>query len=411
MNAPTRDELDALAEACEIASQTLGRSATSIIQDGSEDAARGLREGKAAEKLLSRAANRLRHFPLPEGDAPTADGFREWRHPCHAVQGEPVLWVERCPHCGMPRPEPSAATLPADEGRQPEEPCTEISAVWCPNHGDCTCKREAAETDGEYEDPECPLHARSSSHAEKELAKEDRSAALPAGEGGRLTLAVRSLAPDGRPRIAVDQGETWRELTREEADWIVAAHNARSVISAREGERERIAATLEESARRLVSLDGAPWYPLSPEVYDRAAALLREPGEGVGREAVLRLVAGARHTTCLPGITAHQVDAAFADLLAAIRAVPEAQSSSAEFAWRYLPELPERERECLVAYLVVGEILPSVGMDIWTGDQWVTEAGPLIYSWQYAPEAPEPDKEALRRLYAKCHSAAGKPAP
>ena len=50
-----------------------------------------------------RVVELLRSYPLPAGEPPTAESFREWRHSCHAVQGEPVLWAERCPHCGMPR--------------------------------------------------------------------------------------------------------------------------------------------------------------------------------------------------------------------------------------------------------------------------------------------------------------------
>lgn len=40
--------------------------------------------------------------------------------------------------------------------------CTGLSAQWCPNHGTCACPdREEA-----MDDPKCPLHSRTSSHAE-----------------------------------------------------------------------------------------------------------------------------------------------------------------------------------------------------------------------------------------------------
>lgn len=44
-------------------------------------------------------------------------------------------------------------------------PCTGVSAVWCPNHGDCKC---ALRGDGTptYTDDSCPLHSSSSEHAE-----------------------------------------------------------------------------------------------------------------------------------------------------------------------------------------------------------------------------------------------------
>ena len=40
--------------------------------------------------------------------------------------------------------------------------CTGVSASWCPIHGDCNCDREAGEMNSE----ECPLHSRTSTHAE-----------------------------------------------------------------------------------------------------------------------------------------------------------------------------------------------------------------------------------------------------
>lgn len=40
--------------------------------------------------------------------------------------------------------------------------CTEISARWCPIHGDCICPDEEVYLD----DENCPLHSPSSSHGE-----------------------------------------------------------------------------------------------------------------------------------------------------------------------------------------------------------------------------------------------------
>lgn len=51
--------------------------------------------------------------------------------------------------------------------------CTEISAVWCPIHGDCICpvgeSGEHITMDGEcygMDNPACPLHGPSSIHGE-----------------------------------------------------------------------------------------------------------------------------------------------------------------------------------------------------------------------------------------------------
>lgn len=42
--------------------------------------------------------------------------------------------------------------------------CTEISARWCPFHGDCTC-RDAEDLN----DDDCPLHCSSSTHGEVQV--------------------------------------------------------------------------------------------------------------------------------------------------------------------------------------------------------------------------------------------------
>jgi hypothetical protein len=39
--------------------------------------------------------------------------------------------------------------------------CTGISAIWCPLHGDCSCKNEC-----DKNDDDCPLHSRHSNHGD-----------------------------------------------------------------------------------------------------------------------------------------------------------------------------------------------------------------------------------------------------
>lgn len=43
----------------------------------------------------------------------------------------------------------------------PIEVCTDLSASWCPIHGDCVCAREES-----LDNPDCPLHGPDSAHAE-----------------------------------------------------------------------------------------------------------------------------------------------------------------------------------------------------------------------------------------------------
>ena len=46
--------------------------------------------------------------PVSE-DRKDADRFREgWTHACNALCMEIALWIERCPHCGMPAPKAPA---------------------------------------------------------------------------------------------------------------------------------------------------------------------------------------------------------------------------------------------------------------------------------------------------------------
>lgn len=45
--------------------------------------------------------------------------------------------------------------------------CTGLTARWCPIHGDCTCDRDDYGS-GDMNDPTCPLHRTSSTHAERD---------------------------------------------------------------------------------------------------------------------------------------------------------------------------------------------------------------------------------------------------
>lgn len=59
-----------------------------------------------------------------------------------------------------------AYALNAAQRRVAEPVCTGLTAQWCPIHGDCTCHGLAE--DGSWtssmDDPNCPLHAPTSTH-------------------------------------------------------------------------------------------------------------------------------------------------------------------------------------------------------------------------------------------------------
>ena len=62
------------------------------------------------EKLLEEA-RKLFAAPTPpvSEDRKDAERFREgWTHACNALCMEIALWIERCPHCGMPAPKAPA---------------------------------------------------------------------------------------------------------------------------------------------------------------------------------------------------------------------------------------------------------------------------------------------------------------
>lgn len=53
--------------------------------------------------------------------------------------------------------------------------CTSVSARWCPIHGDCTCADNPENQDSwggplDLDESDCPLHGRTSTHAEGEVA-------------------------------------------------------------------------------------------------------------------------------------------------------------------------------------------------------------------------------------------------
>ena len=64
-----------------------------------------LGRGWDVEKLYSHAAP----TPPVSEDRKDAERFREgWTHACNALCMEIALWIERCPHCGMPAPKAPA---------------------------------------------------------------------------------------------------------------------------------------------------------------------------------------------------------------------------------------------------------------------------------------------------------------
>lgn len=74
---------------------------------------------------------------------------------------------------------------------EPAEPleCTGIAACWCPIHGDCICRDNAAE-DGEWsENPACPLHGLTSNHADEA----EPTAPSPGGDTAPRSKAAASL--------------------------------------------------------------------------------------------------------------------------------------------------------------------------------------------------------------------------
>lgn len=70
-------------------------------------------------------------------------------------------------------PEARAAMLRAEADQLESTHCTGLTATWCPIHGDCLCgerdvigRRHRGDGFHDMDDPRCPLHAPTSSHAE-----------------------------------------------------------------------------------------------------------------------------------------------------------------------------------------------------------------------------------------------------
>lgn len=59
--------------------------------------------------LIYRAMLAAAPTPPSTEDQKDAERFREgWTHACNALCMEIALWIERCPHCGMPAPKAPA---------------------------------------------------------------------------------------------------------------------------------------------------------------------------------------------------------------------------------------------------------------------------------------------------------------
>lgn len=74
-----------------------------------------------------------------------------------------------------------------------ELPCTGLTAVWCPNCGDCNCERTAG-GDPCFDSPRCPLHSTDSHHADTVSLErcEQQITALAEDLGVELTKNDRS---------------------------------------------------------------------------------------------------------------------------------------------------------------------------------------------------------------------------
>lgn len=68
----------------------------------------------------------------------------------------------------MTAPADRIAALRAEADRLEASTCTGISAQWCPVHGTCRCGDNLGllGRGATLDDPNCPLHSPSSSHAE-----------------------------------------------------------------------------------------------------------------------------------------------------------------------------------------------------------------------------------------------------
>ena len=106
-----------------------------------------------------------------------------------------------CPVCDLVSADEAQQLL--DAATSPNAACTGVSAGWCPIHGDCTCPRPDLAKD----DPKCPLHAVTSTHAE--------------GDGEALRDRAHDLA---RTVIALHAEVARLTAERDRAARVVAAH-------------------------------------------------------------------------------------------------------------------------------------------------------------------------------------------
>lgn len=68
-------------------------------------------DGSIAFMESAKIGTKLFSAPTPPSteDRKDAERFREgWTHACNALCMEIALWIERCPHCGMPAPKAPA---------------------------------------------------------------------------------------------------------------------------------------------------------------------------------------------------------------------------------------------------------------------------------------------------------------
>lgn len=103
-----------------------------------------------------------------------------------------AMWLNRAPDLSL-RGHPCVLEIDGQPGSayraafaQPAPavpPCTGLTAVWCPVHGDCACPPNAQGAREPSDDFRCPLHAFDSPHAEGDPAPavHEPAAAAPVG--------------------------------------------------------------------------------------------------------------------------------------------------------------------------------------------------------------------------------------
>lgn len=138
-----------------------------------------------AEKLAAEAGEMVGTFLWPEAGISDEDRRRfalsveaDPRSPLWelavAIRSAHTPWVPALEDCGRGVQEMwlRAAKAALDLLRQEPSRCTGLAATWCPVHGDCTCPSYGLGGDPEerdLDDPTCPLHSASSTHAKGEV--------------------------------------------------------------------------------------------------------------------------------------------------------------------------------------------------------------------------------------------------